>query len=156
MKETFESNLKNGQKEELEGSESYEDNKASKEEEIAAGIDQVDTKTEELATTDEKLANAKEDLEDTQASLEADEKFLENLRAKCEMLDAEFEMRSKTRAAELEAVAKANEILSGDEAHDLFSKTFNFAQKQQSSKVMYSKRRAAASKLLAEFASKNH
>merc|ERR1719395_507140 len=72
MKETFETNLESSQKEEMTNQKAYEDVKAAKEEEIAAGQAQVDTKTSELAETDEKNAQAKEDLEDTKASLSAD------------------------------------------------------------------------------------
>merc|ERR1719443_1257022 len=78
--------------------------------------------------TDEKNAQAKTDLEDTEESLAADQKFLANLKEQCAAMDAEWEMRQKTRTEEMEAVAKALEILSGDDAHDLFSKTFSFMQ----------------------------
>jgi hypothetical protein len=47
----------------------YEDLKAAKEAEIAAGQDLIDTKTTELGTTDEKNAQSKESLEDTRESL---------------------------------------------------------------------------------------
>merc|ERR1712118_614217 len=76
MKETFESNLSTSQKEELANQQAYEDLKAAKEEEIAAGQAQIETKTQELATTDEKLVMSKQDLEDTKAGLTEDEKFL--------------------------------------------------------------------------------
>merc|ERR1712057_17566 len=99
--------------------------KAAKEAEIAAGQEQLETKTQELATTDEKLAQSKQDLEDTRASLSADEKFLMMLKEKCAMTDQEWEERQKTRQLEIEAVSKALAILSSDDAHDLFSKTFN-------------------------------
>merc|ERR1711913_263026 len=69
MKETFESNLADAQKEETANQKAYEDLKAAKEAEIAAGQAQIDTKTQELADTDEKLANSKEDLVDTKNSL---------------------------------------------------------------------------------------
>merc|ERR1719182_1330110 len=55
MKETFESNLSNSQKEELASQKAYEDLKAAKEEEIQAGQAQIDTKKQELANTDQKL-----------------------------------------------------------------------------------------------------
>merc|ERR1719443_499903 len=155
MLETFESNLSQTQKDELQGSADYENLKASKESEIGAGQDQIETKTQELATTDEKNAQAKTDLEDTEASLAADQKFLENLRAQCSAMDAEWEARSKTRAEEMEAVAKALEILSGDDAHDLFTRTFNFVQKREAQGVQ-KRRRAKASKLLASVAKKTH
>merc|ERR1719161_1818955 len=147
MLETFESNLSQTQKDELKGSADYENLKASKEAEIGAGQDQIDLKTQELATTDEKNAQAKTDLEDTEASLAADKKFLENLRAQCSTMDAEWEARTKVRMEEMEAVAKALEILSGDEAHDIFAKTFNFVQREAKSKQK--RIRAKASKLLA-------
>merc|ERR1719316_1045323 len=155
MLETFESNLSQTQKDELKGSADYENLKASKEAEIGAGQDQIETKTQELATTDEKNAQAKTDLEDTEASLAADKKFLENLRAQCSQMDAEWEARSKVRAEEMEAVAKALEILSGDDAHDLFTKTFNFIQMREA-KSKQQMRRGKASKLLASFARKTH
>merc|ERR1712014_173659 len=65
MKESFESNLSDSQKEEMANQKAYEDLKAAKEEEIAAGTSQIDTKTAELADTDAKNAQAKEDIEDT-------------------------------------------------------------------------------------------
>merc|ERR1719316_2289911 len=152
MLETFESNLSQGQKEELQGSEDYENLKAAKEHEIASASDQIEMKTQELATTDEKNAQAKQDLEDTEAALAADQKFLENLRAQCSAMDAEWEARSKVRMEEMEAVAKALEILSGDDAHDLFTKTFNFIQREAKSKQKM--RRAKASRLLESVARK--
>ena len=57
------------QKEETADQKAYEDLKAAKEDEIAAGQAQIDAKTKELADTDEKKAQSKEDLEDTKASL---------------------------------------------------------------------------------------
>jgi len=65
---------------------------------------------------------------DTKASLTADEAFLMDLKEKCQMTDKEWEERQKTRQLEMEAVSKALEILSGDEAHDLFSRTLGFLQ----------------------------
>merc|ERR1712032_1131173 len=67
MKETFESNLSDSQKEEMANQKAYTDLKAAKEAEIAAGQSQIDTKTQELADTDQKNAQAKEDINDTKA-----------------------------------------------------------------------------------------
>jgi len=152
MLETFSSNLSQSQKDELKNSEDYENLKATKEAEIAAATAQIETKTQELASTDEKLAIAKTDLEDTENSLSADQKFLMTLKQQCQTIDAEWEARQKTRTEELAAVAKALEILSGDDAHDLFTKTFNFLQRQSTVK---SKTREQASKLLEVVARKN-
>jgi len=56
MKETFENNLSASQKEEMANQAAYEDLKAAKLAEIAAGNEQKDTKTQELADTDSALA----------------------------------------------------------------------------------------------------
>jgi len=128
MKETFESNLGASQKEEMTNQKAYEDLKAAKEEEIAAGQSLLDTKTVELGTVDEKNAMSKEDLDDTQNTLAADQEFLAALKEKCAELDAEYEERTKTRQAEIGATSKALAFLSSDEAHDLFSRSMGFTQ----------------------------
>merc|ERR1719158_1171143 len=128
MKETFETNLASSQKEEQEGQAAYEDLKAAKEEEIKAGQDQSETKTQELADTDAANAQAKQDLEDTRNSLAADQKFLMNLKETCQNTDAEWEERQKARQEEVKACGEALSIPSSDDAHDTFTKTFNFVQ----------------------------
>merc|ERR1712190_263027 len=153
MKETFEANLSDSQKEEMANQKAYEDLKAAKEAEIAAGQSQIDTKTGELADTDQKNAQSKEDIEDTRNSLSADEQFLMMLKEKCQMTDQEWEERQKTRQLEMEAVSKALAILSGDDAHDLFTRTFNPALLQEASRFQ-SARRVQASKLLKAVADK--
>merc|ERR1712100_429126 len=139
MKETFETNLSSSQKEEMANQKAYEDLKAAKEAEIAAGQEQIDTKTQELA--------------DTKKSLSADEQFLMMLKEKCSMTDSEWEERQKTRQLEMEACSKALAVLSSDDAHDLFTKTFNPSLLQAESS-MHSERRTQASKLLSAVAKK--
>merc|ERR1719247_2488710 len=128
----------------------YEDLKAAKEAEIKAGQEQLDTKTQELADTDAKNAEAKQDLEDTRNSLSADQKFLMNLKETCQMTDQEWEARQKSRQEEVQAVSEALAILSGDDAHDTFTSTFNpsfvqvsaeEANRQKASKVLFQPRR---------------
>jgi chromosome segregation ATPase len=153
MKESFETNLADSQKEEMTNQKAYEDLKAAKVEEIKAGQDQIDKKTQELASTDEKLAESKENLEDTKKSLAADEEFLMMLKEKCSGTDAEWEERQKTRQLEMEACSKALAVLSSDDAHDLFTKTFNPAFVQTESKAK-SERRSKASSLLKAVANK--
>jgi len=154
MKESFEENLSQSQKDEIENAKAYEELKAAKEEEIAAGQAQVEAKTQELAVTDEKNAQAKQDLEDTENSLSADEKFLMNLKEKCALSDKEWEERQKERNAEIEAVSKALAILTSDDAKDMFSKTFNFIQTKQTK--IRSKNINMASKVLSDAARRLH
>merc|ERR1719229_679351 len=71
------------------------------------------------------------------------------------MTDKEWEERQKTRQLEMEAVSKALAILSGDDAHDLFTRTFNPALLQEESSKQ-SARRVQASKLLKAVADKVH
>merc|ERR1719198_629158 len=76
------------------------------------------------------------------------------LKEKCSMTDKEWEERQKTRQLEMEACSKALAVLSSDDAHDLFTKTFNPAFVQTS--VMHTERRAQASKVLSSVANKVH
>jgi septal ring factor EnvC (AmiA/AmiB activator) len=157
MKEAFEKDLSQAQKTEMANQKAYDELKAAKVEQIEAGQAQIDKKTQEKAETDERLANSKEDLEDTQESLAADEKFLMMLKEKCSMTDAEWEERQKTRAAEMAAVSKAIAILSTDDAHDLYTRTFNKgASLLQERSSASSTRRDAASRVLADAAKRLH
>merc|ERR1712205_174138 len=101
------------------------------------------------------MGQAGEDLEDTRTTLAADEKFLKMLKEKCTGMDKEYEERKKERALEMEACSKALAILSSDDAHDLFTKTFNSALVQKTSSTN-SARRSQASTLLSKVAQKVH
>merc|ERR1719182_941226 len=142
MKETFENNLSASQKEEMLSQQAYQDLKAAKLAEIKAGEEQRDTKAQELADTDSAKAQADQDLEDTRNSLSADQKFLLNLKETCQMTDAEWEERQKARQEEIKGCSEALAILSSDDAHDTFTRTFNFVQ------VSISKRERASAMLL--------
>jgi len=65
------------------------------------------------------------------------------------MGDQEYEERTKTRQLEIQATSKALAYLSSDEAHDLFTRTFNFVQVGS---AVQSKRRTQVSKALAHAA----
>jgi len=71
------------------------------------------------------------------------------------MTDSEWEERQKTRQLEMEACSKALAVLSSDDAHDLFTRTFNPALVQTASQE-HSERRAEASRLLVGVANKLH
>jgi len=107
------------------------------------------TTTAELVDTNEKNAQAKEDIEDTKKSWSVGEEFLMMLKEKCSMPDEESEERQKTRQLEMEAVSKAWAVLSGDDAHDLFTRTFNPALLQVD---LQDSRRAQAAKFLSDVA----
>ena len=101
------------------------------------------------------MAQAKEDIEDTRASLSADEQFSMMLKEKCSMTDTEWEERQKTRQEEIAAISKALSILSSDDAHDVFTKTFNPALIQTQS-VSHSDRLEKAAQVLSAAAKNAH
>merc|ERR1719375_1026213 len=111
----------------------------------------ADTKSQELASSDEKNAQDKENLEDTRDVLAVDTAFLADLKERCQNMDQEYEERTKTRQLEIQAVSKALAFLSSDEAHDLFTRTFNFVQVGASIK---SHKRTQVSKALSQAAQK--
>jgi len=152
MKETFETNLAATQKDENANQALYDEVKGAKNAEIQAGQTQIDTKTEQRASTDEKNAEAKQNVKDTKANLAADEEFLAMLKETCAKMDAEWEARTKTRTMEMEACSKALAVLSSDEAHDMFTKTFNFMQIQRKTSSL---RRARAAEVLRAAAKKS-
>merc|ERR1719265_2203693 len=83
----------------------------------------------------------------------ADTKFLANLKERCANMDQEYAERTNTRQLEIQAVSKALAFLSSDEAHDLFTRTFNPALVQTQSSAV-SKRRNAVAKVLEQAAKK--
>jgi chromosome segregation ATPase len=154
MLSTFEADLSQAQKDEMQSQSAFESLKAAKDDEIKEGQDHLEEKQQELASTDESLANAKDDLEDTRTSLSADQTFLANLKEKCQLTDQEYQERTKTRQEEISAVSEALSFLTSDEAHDLFSRTFNFVQRTATTVSSANRERAAA--ILAKAARRAH
>merc|ERR1719313_796710 len=89
------------------------------------------------------------------ATLDINIKFLVTLKDKCAKIDAEYEARVAERNAEIEAITKALSFLTSDDAHDLFTKTFNAAllEKEASNQK---KLRSQASELLKKVAKQNN
>jgi len=155
MKETFEANLSESQKEELANSKSYEEQKVAKADEIKAITNSLNEKRTQLAKSVVENAESKEDLEDTQNSLSIDDKFLVDLKTRCKETDEEWEKRQQDRQAEQSAIVEAISILTADAAHDTFSKTFNPAASFMQKKAIHtSKHRRQAARLLRTVAAK--
>merc|ERR1719499_3023777 len=96
---------------------------AAKKKEVAALTSTIESKTQQIGELGVALVQMKEDLSDTQAALLQDKKFLAELETGCATKAAEWEERSKTRAAELLALADTIKVLNDDDALDLFKKT---------------------------------
>merc|ERR1719171_44763 len=144
MKEAFEIDMPEIQKEEAQKAEAFALMKGEKESEIAEYQSSVKDKTAILATAKETHANAKKDLKDTKASLSADQAFLLEMTERCTQGDYEWERRQKMRSAEIEAVSKAIVILTTDEVRDGQKTTFgSFLQTSSRSKTTLSTQRNA-------------
>jgi len=145
MQENFEKNLKETQDSEATAISEYKALKEAKEAEIAAGEQQTKDKSALLGKTREELAAAKEDFEDTSDAMSADQAFLADLKKRCAKADSEWAERSKTRAAEIQAVTETITILNDDEAHDTFARTLGtFVQVRQRTKVTWHDLKAEA------------
>merc|ERR1719389_601931 len=123
MKDEFESNLSQMQKDEMQAASDFAELKTAKQAEIAAGKAKLKEKTFGLADSDDFLATAKEDLAMTREALASDVAFIQDLRLRCQQSDKDWELRSKTRAEEIAAIADVIAMLSDDDAFDLFGKT---------------------------------
>jgi len=159
MKETFEGNLADSQKEELANAKAFEEQKAAKQDEIKAIKGSLDEKTTQLAKSDETNAQSTEDLQDTQDSLGIDDKFLIDLKERCKATDSEWELRQKSRQDEIAAIVQAISILTDDEARDNFSKTMggggaSFVQKTSLRTSKQTDARRKAVKMLQALAAK--
>merc|ERR1719327_1100605 len=135
MKETFETNMEEGKKEEAESAAQYEELKRTKETQLNAANEKIFRKGQELAKARETAANDKEDLDDTQVTLEADTEFLAKLKEQCETIDKQWEERSKMRSEEIAAVGETIGILTDDAARDQFSAAGQFVQLRAQSKL---------------------
>lgn len=124
MQEEFEANVAESQKAELQAQKSYTELKAASEEQIATATKLLDDLQAEHGVTVKDLADAKEDLETTRSNRGADVDFLSDLRLKCQDLDSQWQLRSKSRSEELKAVTDAVAILADDDARDMFHKQF--------------------------------
>merc|ERR1719393_55023 len=82
---------------------------------ITYGTEEKDSKVALKAKREGDKADAEGEMEDTKVTMAEDEKFLSDLIAECEAKAMEVEQNQKTRQEELDAIAKAIEIMSSDE-----------------------------------------
>merc|ERR1719359_2667785 len=129
MKESFETNLKTSQEEEVSAEKEYASLKVAKTKEIAAANGQIQDKQGQLGDTDEANARSQQDKKDTETRLEADIAFLADLKDKCAVADSEYAARVKVRTEEIKAVSETSAMLTSDEANDAFTKSMTFIQK---------------------------
>jgi len=152
MLETMEAELKEEQEKESKAAAAFDEMRTAKTASIEAAEKMEEEKEAEKADTDNLIAEAKEDLGATEAQLIEDKTYLKNLNKMCSQGDEAFEKRKASRLEEIKAVTETIEILTGDEARDAMSGTYNFLEvaSHQNS------RRARAAALLRQAGIRNH
>merc|ERR1719215_1453752 len=81
-------------------------------------------KKEQRKAEDElQLADATQTYADSEKRLKAEVELFDATKASCEEKTSAWSKRSTLRTSELEGIAKAHEILTSDEAKELFGKT---------------------------------
>merc|ERR1719327_1655146 len=72
---------------------------------------------EDLAQKEKELLQAQNDLKETEADKAAIEKYLLSIKAGCDFMEENFDLREKSRAAETDALNKAIDLLKGTPAY---------------------------------------
>jgi len=75
---------------------------------------EIDEKTQSKAQRLADFESFTQEVESTSATLKTDEKYFADLNVQCQTKSEEFDARQKMREEELEAIAKAIEVMSGD------------------------------------------
>jgi hypothetical protein len=118
---TFAGDLEDSTMTEATQNKDFENLIAVKSEELATMQKTVAKKTGQKADAEQALADANQDYDDTTKQLAADKEFFDASKAACTDKAQAWKLRTSLRAEELAGVTKALEILSSDEARELFS-----------------------------------
>jgi len=130
MLEDFEAQLSTAEKDEKKAAEDFAGLKEAKSEQIAVAKEKLDDIESGSSENLKALSDAKEDLAMTRKQRTMDIKFLRNLQDTCNDLDKQWERRSATRAAEIEAVSETIAILTEDDARELMAKSVSLLQQR--------------------------
>jgi hypothetical protein len=122
MYATLSKDLEKETKTEAQAFKDYEKLMDTKVEEVKALQEKVAKKETEKADAAVELAETTQTYADTERAMKADIDFFDEAVESCEKKEEEWGDRKKLRAEELEGIEKAIEILSSDEARELFAK----------------------------------
>jgi len=101
----------------------FEDLIAEKQEALEIMQEDMSKKEAEKAEAEKMLAEATQDYDDTDRQMQADVEFFDKTKEQCIEKSKAWAERKKLREEEIEAVKKAIEILSSDEAREVFDKS---------------------------------
>jgi hypothetical protein len=123
LKDDMEDVLKTATEDEKAAISNYNDLMSAKKKEVLALTDGIEQKSARVGELSVEIVMAKNDLTDTQQALLADQKFIADLEANCAAKAKDWDARVKMRNDELKAIAETIQILSQDDALELFKKT---------------------------------
>lgn len=123
MYTTFSNNLQTSTADEATAHRNYEDLMATYQSELITLQETVVKKEQKKAEDELQLSDATQLYADSEKRLKSEVELFDVTKASCEEKTSAWSTRSKLRTAELEGIAKAHEILTSDEARDLFGKT---------------------------------
>lgn len=155
MLDQFETNYAEMVKEEQDRAQAFVELRKAKLEEIDELQTQLGYKSAEKAAEDEKIAENTEDKEIIVGVIEGDQAYMDNVKAKCYSMAMKYLTRKQDREDEMASVQGALAVLSKEDAHDLFTRTYNpsFFQRQA---VRKSARVEEAVKMLQKAAAKSN
>merc|ERR1719335_800419 len=120
---TFSGNLESSTLDEANQNADYEKMYATLEKENNKFKATRQKKETEKAEAEAMLADTTKAYDDTEKQMKADTEFFDQTKEACESKHAEWTLRKKLRDAELDGIDKALEILTSDEARELFAKS---------------------------------
>jgi len=123
MFDTFSGDLESTTEEEARRNMNFEEFIAEKQQELTEMKELTATKEKQKAEAETMLADSTQEYDDTEAQLKSDIEFFDELKEGCEVKHEEWSERSALRKMELEGILKALEILTSDEARELFAKS---------------------------------
>jgi len=145
LKEDFEKNLSQEQRDEMKAVEDFKGLSAAKTAQITSGKEKLDVNEGDNADNQKALSDAKENLELTREQRSKDVEFLRNLKLTCQDLDRQMEQRSKTRSQETIAVQEAISIITADDNMDLLRNSVSLLQVEEGSEMRMRRSKAIAS-----------
>jgi len=123
MYTTFTKNLQTSIEDEAKAHRNYEDLMSTYQEQLATLQESLVKKQQKKAENEVQLADATQTYADSEEQLKAEIELFDATKSSCTEKTSDWSKRSSLRTTELEGIKKALEILTSDEAKELFAKS---------------------------------
>jgi len=157
MYDTFVGDLEKSNAEEADAQKSHEELMRTKEQEAEALQATLEQHTMDEAAKSKKLADSQGILDATKEQLEADEVFFAETKEGCKVKASEWSERTRLRTEELAGIAKCIQILSSEEAKEIFERSSTTLMQLSASRAarhVPTDRRATAASQLAQLSAR--